>query len=86
MAPVKKIHKKVTFANVSGKPIVSVKYINKEGKSVKLTPLTRKQTPAKLNTIRLKKMRAEAVARKRVNEAKEQVEMIKKAQKNIGKI
>jgi len=86
MAPVKKIHKKVTFANSSGKPLASVRYINKEGRGVKLTPLERKQTPAKLDAIHLKKMRAEAVARKRVNEAKEQVEMIKKAEKNISKL
>ncbi|AAC96504.1 hypothetical protein PBCV1_A136R [Paramecium bursaria Chlorella virus 1] len=84
MAPVKKVVKKrVTFSNASGKPIASVKYINKEGKSIKLTPMTRKQIPAKLDAMHLKKMRAEAIARKRVNDAKEQVEMVKKAEKNI---
>ena len=84
MAPAKKIIKKrVTFANASGKNLVSVKYINKEGKSVKLTPLERKQTPAKLDTMHLKKLRAEAAARKRLNEAKEKIAIVEKSNKNI---
>ncbi|ABT14586.1 hypothetical protein NY2A_B187R [Paramecium bursaria Chlorella virus NY2A] len=86
MAAKRIVKKKVTFSNATGKPLASVKYINKEGKSVKLTPMTRKQTPAKLDTIHLKKMRAEAIARKRVNDAKDHVDMVKKAEKNIEKL
>jgi len=84
MAPVKIIKKKkVMFANASGKPLTTVRYVNKEGRGVKLSPLKRKQTPAKLDTIHLKKMRAEAAARKRLDAAKLQVSLVEKADKNI---
>ena len=82
--PTKKIiKKKVTFSNASGKPLASVKYINREGKSIKLDPLKRKQVPAKLDTMHLKKMRAEAIARKRLDAAKEKVAIIQQSDKNI---
>jgi hypothetical protein len=50
---------------------------------VKLTPLERKQTPAKLDTLHLKKLRAEAAARKRLDEAKDKIAIVEKSNKNI---
>ena len=46
--------KKVTFANAAGKPLASVRHIERSGRSSKLEPLQRKFVPADLKQIKAK--------------------------------
>jgi hypothetical protein len=86
MAPAKK----VSFANDHGKSLAKVKYINKEGKGAKVTPLVRKFTPAAVNAAALEKRRklAKEQAKKRVVAAEyevKQVDIQQKKAKNVEK-
>jgi hypothetical protein len=79
--------KQVRFANTAGKPLVTVREINRVGRGTKLTPLVRKSAPADLKKMKEKHQVAErravtdlSRAKKNLNETKELAENIRKIQ------
>ena len=87
MAPQKKT---VSFANQHGKSLTSVRHINKEGRSAKVTPLVRKFKPASVDAAALEQRRklAKEQAKKQVIAAEYEVQQVgiqQKKAKNVEK-
>lgn len=80
--------KQVTFANSHGKSLSEIKYINKEGKSAKLHPSTRKYVSVAIDkeSLKLRKKEAEAVAEQRVMAIKKNMKHAQSIYKDLDKL
>lgn len=70
--------KKLRFANTSGRPLVSIREINIEGKGKKIVPAKRKYVPANLSQISKKHENAVKRAEKNVAEIIVKMEGLKR--------
>lgn len=78
--------KKVTFSNAAGKPLVTVREINRVGRGTKLSPLVRKSTPADLKKLKEKHQIAEKRAVAILSKAKDNLNKKKEIAANVRKI
>lgn len=87
--PAKKSAKKsVSFANQHGKPLVSTRYINKEGKSAPLEELKRVHTTAVINKSYIKDRRkaTEKILKAQVDHHERRLKDAEKIHKDIIKL
>jgi hypothetical protein len=82
----RKTVKKVAWANAAGKPLTTVRTIDREGKGTKLEPLTRKYVPASKRDIPRKYFVALDKAKIDVERKKEAVKDMKKKEHNVAKV